>query len=53
MTGVAEAYEEARACMSVEATTAAELLCRKILMHGLSALYSVPGLACWSYILAQ
>lgn len=30
---VAEAYEEARRCMSVNAFTAAEALCRKILMH--------------------
>jgi hypothetical protein len=30
---VAEAYKEARDCLSVNATTAAELICRKILMH--------------------
>lgn len=30
---VAEAYDEARRCMSVNAFTAAELICRKILMH--------------------
>lgn len=30
---VADAYKEARRCMSVNAFTAAELLCRKILMH--------------------
>ena len=31
--GVAQAYTEARACMSAGAFTAAELICRKILMH--------------------
>ena len=31
--GIAEAYHEARACMSAGAYTACELLCRKILMH--------------------
>lgn len=30
---VAEAYSEARRCMSVGALTGAELICRKILMH--------------------
>jgi hypothetical protein len=30
---VAEAYQEARRCMSVGAFTASELVCRKILMH--------------------
>jgi hypothetical protein len=30
---VADAYDEARACMGVGAFTAAELICRKILMH--------------------
>lgn len=30
---VADAYDEARRCMSVSAFTGAELLCRKILMH--------------------
>ena len=30
---VKEAYQEARDCLSVSATTAAELICRKILMH--------------------
>ncbi len=30
---VAESYEEARRCMSVNAFTASELICRKILMH--------------------
>jgi hypothetical protein len=30
---VAAAYEETRGCMKVNAFTAAELLCRKILMH--------------------
>lgn len=30
---VEQAYQEARACMSVNAFTAAELICRKILMH--------------------
>ena len=30
---VAEAYEEARRCMMVDAHTAAELICRKVLMH--------------------
>ena len=30
---VKEAYDEARRCMSVNAFTASELLCRKILMH--------------------
>jgi Domain of unknown function (DUF4145) len=32
-TPVGDAYEEARSCMSVGAYTAAELICRKILMH--------------------
>lgn len=30
---VSEAYGEARDCLSVNATTASELICRKILMH--------------------
>ncbi len=30
---VEEAYQEARSCMSVNAYTATELICRKILMH--------------------
>lgn len=30
---VKEAYQEARDCLAVNATTAAELICRKILMH--------------------
>jgi hypothetical protein len=30
---VEQAYEEARACMSINAFTATELICRKILMH--------------------
>lgn len=30
---VKEGYQEARDCLSVNATTAAELICRKILMH--------------------
>jgi hypothetical protein len=30
---VAQAYKEARLCMSVNAFTACELICRKILMH--------------------
>lgn len=30
---VAEAYEESRDCLAVNATAACELLCRKILMH--------------------
>lgn len=30
---VGEAYKEARSCMSVNAFTACELICRKILMH--------------------
>lgn len=32
-TDIAEAYQEARRSMSVEAFTGAELICRKILMH--------------------
>jgi hypothetical protein len=31
--GVREAYTEARQCMSINALTASELICRKILMH--------------------
>jgi hypothetical protein len=30
---IQDAYEEARQCMAVQAFTAAELICRKILMH--------------------
>ncbi|MBI4329745.1 MAG: DUF4145 domain-containing protein [Chloroflexi bacterium] len=30
---ISKAYEEARTCMSVNAHTACELICRKILMH--------------------
>jgi hypothetical protein len=47
---VAAAYDEARGCMQVSAYTAAELLCRKILMHVAVDKQAKEGLTFAEYI---
>jgi Domain of unknown function (DUF4145) len=47
---VERAYEEARACMSVNANTAAELVCRGILMHVATDKGAKPGLSFEKYL---
>jgi hypothetical protein len=47
---VAESYEEARQCMSVNAFTAAELICRKILMHVAADKGAKEGMAFADYL---
>jgi hypothetical protein len=47
---VDEAYQEARRCMGVNAYTAAELVCRKILMHVAVDKGAKPGKAFADYV---
>jgi hypothetical protein len=47
---VEAAYDEARRCMSVRAYTAAELVCRKLLMHVAVDKGATPGESFQSYV---
>ncbi len=47
---IQECYEETRRCMGAECYTAAELLCRKILMHVAVEKRAKPGLSFAAYL---
>lgn len=48
--GVAEAYEETRRCMGIRAYSAAELLCRRLLMHVAADKGAAEGLSFEAYL---
>lgn len=48
--GVAEAYKETRRCMGVQAFSASELLCRRLLMHVAADKGAAEGLSFEAYL---